>query len=180
MDSKAGNPRSSKNILKKPLIITVIGLGILVSLVIVTTEIGRRNIVAFITTNEKFILSIEITMLVVFFIEALVRVLSLLTNHIELAQNSANWRLIIRIVGYSLGILSVISILASNTTLGISVGAIAGVVIAFATQNIASSVLATILIVSTRMIKIGEVITVSGTTGTVEDITFSHTVITVD
>ena len=165
--------------LKRPLFITAFGLVILIALIIVTTEIGKRDIIAFISNNQKYILSIEISFLVIFFIEAMVRLITMSTNHTELAQHSAIWRLIVRIVGYSLGTLSVISILASNTALGISVGATAAVAIAFAIQNIASGVLAAVLIVITRMVKIGEEITVSGITGTVTGITLTHTVITV-
>lgn len=166
--------------LKRPLILTAIGLLVLIALIIATTEIGKRNIIDFVSNDQKYILSLEIVFLAVFFIEAVVRLITLGSNRPELAQHSASWRLIIRIVGYTLGILSVISILASNTALGISVGALAGVVIAFATQNIGSGVLAAILIVTTRMVKIGEEITVSGITGTVTGITLTHTVITVD
>jgi small-conductance mechanosensitive channel len=165
--------------LKKPIFVTITGLVILITLIITTTEIGKRNIIAFVSADQKYILSIEITILVIFFIEAVVKFVVMWSNHTEVALHSASWRLIVRIVGYSLGSVSVISILASNTTLGISVGAIAGVVIAFATQNIASSVLAAILVISTGMIKIGEEITISGTTGTVTGITLTHTVITV-
>jgi len=165
--------------IKKPLIITITGLVVLIALIIVTTEIGKRNIIGFVSNSQRYIVSIEIIVLVVFFIEAVLKIISLRTRFTDLAQHSAGWRLIIRIIGYTIGTLSVISILASNTALGISVGAIAGVVIAFATQNIASSVLATVLIVSTRMIRIGEVITVGNTTGTVADISITHTIVSV-
>jgi small-conductance mechanosensitive channel len=86
----------------------------------------------------------------------------------------------IRITGYLIAIVSVISILASNPTLGISAGAIAGVVIAFATQNIIGNMLAAMTILNTHMVQIGEEITVSGVKGMVVDINLSHIIVHVD
>ena len=68
----------------------------------------------------------------------------------------------------------------SNATLGISVGAIAGVVIAFATQNIGSSVIAAVMILSTRMIRVGEEITIGQIKGTIAEINLTQTVLSVE
>ena len=89
-------------------------------------------------------------------------------------------RLIVRIVGYFIALMAVVSILASNATLGISVGAIAGIVIAFATQNIVDNVLAAVLILGTRMVRVGEEITISQTKGIVSDINLTYTVLSID
>jgi small-conductance mechanosensitive channel len=64
--------------------------------------------------------------------------------------------------------------------LGISVGAIVGVVIAFATQNTVGSVIAAVLILNTRMVRIGEEITIGQTKGIVSDINLTHTILSVD
>jgi small-conductance mechanosensitive channel len=77
-------------------------------------------------------------------------------------------------------LVSVVSILASNPTLGISIGALVGIVIAFSTQNILGSVIATILILSTRIVRIGEEITIGQTRGTVSDINLTHTILSND
>jgi small-conductance mechanosensitive channel len=153
---------------------------LLVALVVATAIIGDKHDNTFVSDNQRYILSLEIVVLVVFLVEMLGRIITNRPNHSGLTDLSSNWRLIVRIVGYTLGALFVISILASSNTLGISVGAIAGVVIAFATQNIASSVLAAILNVSTRMIRVGEQITINNTKGTVSDIGLTHTVLSVD
>lgn len=165
---------------KRNIILMVIGLLVLISLAVATAIISQNGINTFFTKNQRYILSIEIIVLAVFFIEMLAKIITLRSKNSEIAVHSSNWRLIIRIIGYTVGVLSVISILASNTTLGISVGAIAGVVIAFATQNISSSVLAAIVIVSTRMIRVGEVITIQNITGTITDIGLIHTHLSVD
>jgi small-conductance mechanosensitive channel len=97
-----------------------------------------------------------------------------------MVQHRTRLRLMVRIVGYSIALISIISILASNATLGISVGAIAGVVIAFATQNIIGSVLATVLILSTRMVRVGEEITIGQTKGVIAEINLTQTILSID
>jgi small-conductance mechanosensitive channel len=94
-------------------------------------------------------------------------------------EHGTRLRLIVRITGYSISSLSVISILASNATLGISVGAITGITIAFAIQNIAGSMLATVFLVSNHRVRIGEEITVSQTKGIVSDIKLTHTILSI-
>lgn len=49
----------------------------------------------------------------------------------------------------------------------------------FATQNILASILAAIVILSTRIVKVGEEITVGQTTGTVSEINLTHTILSV-
>jgi small-conductance mechanosensitive channel len=153
-------------------------LGIV--LILVTLEISHRNIIHFVATQQKYIISAEAAILGVLLTEMLARISS---HHLHERANvvfSTRFRIMIRITGYLIVIVSVISILASNPTLGISAGAIAGVVIAFATQNIIGNMLAAVTILNTRMVHIGEEITVSGVKGVVTNINLSHTVIHVD
>lgn len=164
---------------RRSLIVSGIGLALLIALIVATSIISKNGYNQFITKNKDYILSIEIILLVVFFIEALARIATLRLSRFEIPKYSSSIRLIIRIMGYTVGVASVISILASNTALGLSVGAIAGVVIAFATQNIGASILAAIVIIATRMIKIGEEITVNNITGTVGEIALTHTTLSV-
>jgi small conductance mechanosensitive channel len=165
---------------KRPIIITFLGIIITILLILATLEISNRNVNAFISTQQKYILSIETAILAIFIVEMLVRVVTLRFHTPQTIAQGTRLRLIVRIVGYFITAVSVISILAANPTLGISVGAIAGVVIAFATQNIVGSVLAAIFILSTRMIHVGEEITVGGITGTVSDIQLTHIVISIE
>jgi small-conductance mechanosensitive channel len=153
-------------------------LGIV--LILVTLEISHRNIIRFVATQQKYIISAEAAILGVLLTEMLARISS---HHLHERANvvfSTRFRIMIRITGYLIVIVSVISILASNPTLGISAGAIGGVVIAFATQNIIGNMLAAVTILNTRMVHIGEEITVSGVKGVVTNINLSHTVIHVD
>jgi len=180
MSNKTRIVEKLDSIPRKPIIITLLGTIITIILIIITLDISHRNINIFITTQQKYIISIEGIILMAFIVELLVRLTTLRLHAQPIIEHGSRLRLIVRIVGYSIGSLSVVSILSANATLGISIGAITGIVIAFATQNIVGSVLAAILILSTRLVKVGEEITVSQIKGIVSDINLTHTVLSID
>jgi small-conductance mechanosensitive channel len=164
----------------RPIIITSVGAVITILLILATLEVSRRNINGLVTTQEKYIISIEAAVLFIFLVEMLVRVLTRYFNAVEFIERGMRLRLTVRITGYSVALLAVVAILSSNSALGISVGAIAGVILALAVQNIASSLLATIIILTTRMVRVGEEITISQTRGIIADITLTHTILSID
>jgi small-conductance mechanosensitive channel len=146
----------------------------------VTLEIIHRNIIPFAVNQQKYIISAEAALVGVLLTESLAQIASRTMHERANRIFTARFRIMIRITGYLIAIVSVISILASNPTLGISAGAIAGVVIAFATQNIIGNMLAAMTILNTHMVQIGEEITVSGVKGMVVDINLSHIIVHVD
>lgn len=166
---------------KRPLLIIFIGFILTIILIVITVDISHRGISSFVTAQQKYILAIESTLLVFLVVEMLARLTMLRSKRTQLMmEHGTGLRLIIRVFGYTIGSLSVISIIASNSTLGISVGAIAGVVIAFATQNTVGNVLAAIMILTTRVVRAGEEITVGTIKGIVADINLTHTILSVD
>lgn len=165
---------------KRPIIITSIGAIITILLILATLEVSHRHINTLVSDQERYIVAIEAAILFIFIVEMLVRLVALRFKAPQFMERGTRLRLIVRIVGYSIALLAVVSILSSNAVLGISVGAIVGVVIAFAAQSIVGSILATVLILSTRMVRVGEEITISQTKGIVADINLTHTVISID
>ena len=165
---------------KRPIIITFIGTIITILLILVTLEVSHRNINTFVTSQEKYIIAMEVAILAIFMVEMLGRLVELLLPAPHILDQGARLRLLVRIIGYVIALMCVVSILASNATLGISVGAIAGVVIAFATQNILGNVIAAVVILNTRMVHIGEEITIGQTKGIVSDINLTHTILSID
>lgn len=165
---------------KRPLIITFVGTIGSILLILATLDFIHRNINAFVSSQQKYIIAIEASILAIFLVEMLVRLVGLYFYAPQNVEHGARLRIIVRVVGYFVAVTSVISILASNATLGISVGAIAGVAIAFATQNILGTVIATSLIFSTHIVRVGEEITINQTKGIVTDINLTHTVLSID
>ena len=127
---------------------TVTSSVLSIALIIATLEIARRNVIPFVADQQRYIVSLEVALLGLFLTEALARIISISLRAPDRKQFSARLRLGIRVIGYSVALVTVISILAANPTLGLSIGAIVGLVIAFATQNIISNVLAAILILN--------------------------------
>lgn len=165
---------------KRGVIIAITGAISGIALILVTLEIIHRDVIQFVVTQRRYILSVEAVLMGLFLTEMLARVVSHNLRAPERKQLNTSFRLTIRIVGYSVVLVSVVSIISSNPTLGISAGAIAGVIIAFSTQNILLNVFAAIFIMNTRMVRIGEEISVAGVKGIVADIRLSHTIIYVD
>jgi small-conductance mechanosensitive channel len=165
---------------KRPLIITFTGALIMMLLILATLEVSHRNIITFVSNQQKYIVAIEAVILAIFIVELLVRLVGLVLRAPQMVEYGVRLRLIVRIVGYFVALTSVVSILASNITLGVSVGAVVGAVIVFAAQNIVGSVLAAVLILSTRMVRVGEEITISGTKGIVSEIRFTQTILSID
>ncbi len=176
-DANAGGGAEKTN--SRPLTIAWIGAVLTTLLILATLEISHRKISAFISSQEKYVIGIESAVLAIFVVEMVVGLLTMRMHIPHMVERGTRIRLVVRIVGYSIAFLSVVSILSANATLGISVGAITGVVIAFAAQNIVGSMLAAVLILSTRMVRVGEEITVNQITGMVSNITLTHTVISV-
>ena len=166
--------------LKRLVVLAVTGMLIGIAIILVTLEISHRNVIPFVATQQKYIITIEAAILGAFLVETIARIISLSLSRPELANYGVRIRLIVRVVGYLIAAVAVVSILASDPALAISVGAIIGVIIAFATQNVMANILAAILILNTRMIRIGEEITITGVKGTVKDITLIHTIISAD
>ena len=159
-------------------------VGLLVFLVILTVflmivpqDVSRRHLSQFVTAEEKYLLGVEATLLSIMIVETLVRVATGRLHRRQMQQLGINLRITVRIAGYLIASVCVISILSANPALGISVGTIAGVVVAFATQSIVGSMLATVILISRRIVQVGEEITVSQTQGTVLEIGLLHTII---
>jgi small-conductance mechanosensitive channel len=165
---------------KKPLIITTAGALIMIVLVVITLEISRRNPNTFVSDQQKYIITVESTLLIAFVVELLARLVTLRPHTPRMTEFGSRLRFIVRIVGYGVGLLAIVAILASNAALGISVGAIIGALIVFSAQNIVGGVLAAAVIFGTRMVRVGEEITIGPNTGVVSDISLTHTVISVE
>ncbi len=176
------NKANEKQIIiqKRPIIITFIGIVVMVLLILATQDIANRNLNSFVSEQQKYILAIEAVILAIFVVEMLGRLIRSFMPAAQLVEHGGRLRLLIRIIGYAIALTSIVSILASNPTLGISVGAIAGIVVAFATQNVLGNVISTVVILNTRMIRLGEEITVGTAKGVVSDINLTHTILSSD
>jgi hypothetical protein len=104
---------------KRPIIITFIGTILSLILILATLDISRRNIIPFVTSQQKYIMAIEAAIFAIFFVEMLLRLITARLQTPQMVEHRMRLRLIVRMVGYSISVISIVSILASNV--GISV-----------------------------------------------------------
>jgi small-conductance mechanosensitive channel len=176
----SNNARNNGGPHRKLSILILLAAVLTVLLIVGTKEISRRNLSTFISSEEKYILGFEAAALSILIVEMLVGLATQRLHGHQMTQLGTNLRLTVRIAGYLIASVCVVSILSSNPTLGISVGAFAGVVVAFATQSTVGSMLATIVLISSRMLRVGEEISISGTKGTVVQIGLLHTIVAIE
>jgi small-conductance mechanosensitive channel len=147
-----------------------------VASVIITIELSNRGSFPFVTSQRNHLIAAELAVFSIFFVEIIGR---LANKHLErdALRRGMSARVIIRTAGYLVVGAAVISILASNSALAISVGTITGVVIGFATQNLFSNMLGGVILVVNRVVRAGDEITFMGNTGRVVEIRLIYTVI---
>jgi small-conductance mechanosensitive channel len=85
-------------------------------------------------------------------------------------QTAKSVRSLMRIVGSVVIIAIAASYLSQNAVLAASIATVSGIVVGFAAQNLIGNMIAGMYLTTTRPFKIGDNITVFGTTGTVIDI----------
>ena len=90
--------------------VTVWLLGVLwmISLIVVTLEISHRNISMFVSAQQKYIISIETTILVAFIVEMLTRLEVFNSRFPQMVEHAARLRILVRVAGYSIGSLFVL------------------------------------------------------------------------
>lgn len=69
------------------------------------------------------------------------------------------------------------STLASNPALAISIGAVSGIVIGLAAQNLLGNIIAGMIIAIIRPVRVGDDITISGSSGRVKEIALMYTIL---
>lgn len=85
-------------------------------------------------------------------------------------QTAKSVRSVTRIFGVIILVVVIVSYLSQSTALAASISTISAIVVGFASQNLLGNIISGMYIALTRPFKIGDVITVFGNTGKVNDI----------
>jgi len=171
---------NGKTMRRKPNLVILFAAVLTLFLIVGTLDISHRHLSGFVTAEERYIVGLEVAILSILVVEMLVGIVKSRLHSQQMAQLGANLRITVRIAGYLIASLCVVAILSSNPALGISVGTIVGVVVAFSTQSTVASMLATIVLMSTRMVRVGEEISVGQIKGIVIEIGLLYTIVTVE
>ncbi len=155
--------------------LAIIVLGI--AIISITFYISDRHLFPFLNNYQSYIVAAETAVISILLVEIIGKIVVFLFRERGALAYGIYIRTIIRVVGYLVAVVVIISILASNPALAISIGTVTGVVIGFASQNITGNVLAAALLVATRVVRVGDIVTVSANTGRITDITLMYTVL---
>ena len=141
----------------------------------ITAHLSNTTDIEFLRDQRTRIFAAEIAFFGILIIESLANVVLVVFHRADALQTGIAMRALIRLVAYTILLVSVVSILASNPALAIGVGGVTGVVIAFSAQNLVGNAFAGVFLAVARPFRVGEEITVGGVTGTVTDIRVMHT-----
>ena len=167
--------RIKKHINQRLMVIITAIAGI--AIIVLTIEFSREGNISFLVAQRDRLLAVEIAFFGIIIVEVLSRMAIRQFRQREAVQMGVAVRGTLRTVSYLVIAIVVVSILSANPTLAISVGAITGIVIGLAAQNIIGNVVAGTILAIMRPVRIGDEITVMGNTGIVVEIGVMHTVV---
>ena len=148
-----------------------------IAVIVLTIELSREGNIAFLVDQRDRLLAAEIAFFGIIIVEVLSRMAIKQFKQREAVQMGVAVRGTLRTVSYLVIAIVIVSILSANPTLAISVGAITGIVIGLAAQNIIGNVVAGTILAIMRPIRIGDEITVMGSTGIIIEIGVMHTIV---
>ena len=141
--------------------------------------INRSDSIFLISQRNRFIAG-EVALFTILAVEISGRmIINHLTKHNALQTGIAT-RSVIRIICYLVMIAAILSVLADNPSLAIGVGTVTGIIAGLSAQTTLGNVLSGIMLTIRHPITVGDIVTVSGITGRVIDITLLYTIIDTD
>jgi small-conductance mechanosensitive channel len=161
---------------------TIVFLIILIGCIAVVTTIvfiNRSDSTFLISQRNRFIAG-EVALFTILAVEISGRmILKHLTKRNAL-QAGITARSVLRIICYLVMTVAVLAVLADNPSLAIGVGTITGIIAGLAAQTTLGNVLSGIVLAIRHPFTVGDMVTVSGITGRVTDITLLYTIIDTD
>ena len=148
-----------------------------VAVIVLTTEFSREGKIPFLVAQRDRLLAAEIAFFGIIIVEVLSRMAIKQFRQREAVQMGVAIRGTLRTISYLVIAIVIVSILSANPSLAISVGAITGIVIGLAAQNIIGNVVAGTILAIMRPVRIGDEITVMGSTGIIIEIGVMHTIV---
>jgi small-conductance mechanosensitive channel len=148
-----------------------------IAIIVLTIEFSREGNIPFLVDQKDRLLAAEIAFFGIIIVEILSRMAIKQFRQREAVQMGVAVRGTLRTISYLVIAIVVVSILSANPALAISVGAITGIVIGLAAQNVIGNVVAGTILAIMRPIRINDEITIMGNTGIVIEIGVMHTII---
>lgn len=146
-------------------------------LITLTAQLGPTTPLSGLAPHRQRLITAEIAFVGVPVLELLTRAFVRRARTQEGLQASIAIGMVVRLVGYVVIAIAVLSILAANPALAVGVGRVTGLVVGLAAQNVIGNTLAGAILVIARPFKVGKEIAVMGLSGRVLEVRTMHTVI---
>ena len=175
MSAKEVKTESNNKLSSNIFFILFIVISSIVLIFLTTHFLDAQTRFTFLQLQRSHIISIEVGILSIVLIELIGRAFITRAKKSDIAQFGISIRAIFRVISYLALSIALISILASNPTLAISVGAFSGIVIGFASQSIIGNLIASLILVLARPFIHGDTISVAGTKGKIIEVGVIYT-----
>lgn len=162
---------------KRTTLISLLVIILFVCVILVTGEISKISGFEFIARHKDTIVNLELTIFAIILVEFIGRAIIQAFKRRGNEPVGHNIRAILRGVIYIILAIGIVSSLSSNPGLAIGIGTVTGVVIAFATQNLAGNVVAGVMLAIVRPVRIGDQVTVLASSGQVKEIALIYTIL---
>lgn len=148
-----------------------------IAVIVTTVELSGLPGFTFISEHRKTLVSGELTVFVIALVELIGRASIIRFRKLGIESVGFSIRAVLRGAVYIALTIGIVATLSSNPALAISIGTVSGVIIGFATQNLIGNVVAGMMLAIIRPVRVGDEITVSGSTGRVHEIALIYTVL---
>lgn len=169
LDFDKDHPNESIKNTKQKLLKKIIILGIILTISLVISTLLLKPLIP--TEYLVYFQVIQVAIVGYFIVDVISdTAYNIVTAAKQSNQSAKSIRSIIRILSAIVMIAILASYVSQNPAIAASIGAVSGIVIGFASQNLIGNMIAGMYLAITRPFKIGDKITIFGNTGTVTDI----------
>jgi small-conductance mechanosensitive channel len=158
-------------------LVSVMVLVMFIFVILATGEISKLTGFEFIAQHLKTLESLEFAVFTILLVESVGRAIVAGFKRRGNEPVGHSVRAVLRGVVYFALAIGIVSSLSSNPGLAIGIGTVTGIVIAFSTQNLVGNMFAGVLLAIVRPVKIGDQVTILGSSGTVQEIALIYTIL---
>jgi small-conductance mechanosensitive channel len=177
---KAPQPPKKQKEPSKPVSATLVSVLVLVMFIFVilaTNEVANLPSFGFLTDHKTTLEGLEFSVFTILLVESLGRAIIAGYKRRGNEPIGHSVRAVLRGAVYFALAIGIVSSLSSNPGLAISIGTVTGIVIAFSTQNLVGNVFAGVMLAIVRPIKVGDEMTIMGSSGKVQEIALIYTIL---
>ncbi|MBI4305827.1 MAG: mechanosensitive ion channel family protein [Chloroflexi bacterium] len=168
--------RGGSSFLRAAAAVLIFG-GILIGL---STQLGPNTYLGFLAPHKAKLIAAESGLFGILVVELLAKSVSKYLTARDAQHVAFALRVSLRAAGYTILVVSIVSLLSASPALAVGVGSVTGLIIGLSAQATVGNAIAGMVIAISRPFRIGDEITVMGVTGRVVEVATMYTVLDTD